>query len=207
MDKKAKIIKAAFSLLSKNGILDTSVDDIAKLAGVSKKTLYFQFGSKDRLIKETFSWKMMNVSKAVDEVIEMDLFITKKIALYIKVICDSISDISFKVFFDLVNLKTLATPASAEYLKHAVFIRFNKLLDEAKSNEITKPGIEVGKALMTYWTILSPYLLMDLKNDVPYEIKKAESLSKVLYTQLVNFYDDLLTDSNYTKLLEYLSQS
>ena len=112
VDKKVYIIQHALELFAKNGLADTSVDRIASYAKVSKKTIYFHFRSKETLIKEAFSWKMSGVSKAVDEVIEMDLPAIDKMGRYLYVICDRISDISIKAFYDLSQLRSLSKKCS-----------------------------------------------------------------------------------------------
>ncbi len=47
---RARILKAAAHLFYLEGIRATSVDAIAERAGVTKKTLYYHFASKDELI-------------------------------------------------------------------------------------------------------------------------------------------------------------
>ncbi len=47
--KRAQILEAAISLFCKHGLSNTSMDGVAKKAGVSKQTVYSHFGSKDEL--------------------------------------------------------------------------------------------------------------------------------------------------------------
>lgn len=48
-DTRARIVKAAASLFYREGIGRVSVDAVAKKAGVTKRTLYYHFDSKDAL--------------------------------------------------------------------------------------------------------------------------------------------------------------
>lgn len=48
---RATIIKAASSLFYKEGVRSVSVDAIAAKAGITKRTLYYHFTSKDELIE------------------------------------------------------------------------------------------------------------------------------------------------------------
>ena len=50
MDKTQQLIQAAHQLFEQQGFHATGVDQIAKHAGVTKRTLYKQFGSKEKLI-------------------------------------------------------------------------------------------------------------------------------------------------------------
>ncbi len=205
MEKELHIIKSAFSVFSENGIFDSSVDDVAKCAGVSKKTIYFIFKSKDTLVEKTFAWKMKSISSYVDEVIEMKLTAIEKMNIYVQRICESIESISMKAFQDLAKLKKLSVQAANEYLKKAVFVRFNKLLDQAQSEGFTKPDVRIGDALMSYWNLLSPFLLLDLSYDVPYEIKTAPSLSDIMRKRLLELYSSVLTDEGNEQLNRLLA--
>lgn len=53
-DKKQKIIDAAIKLFVKNGIHPTSMQALAKAAGVATGSIYTYFGSKDELVVEIF---------------------------------------------------------------------------------------------------------------------------------------------------------
>jgi TetR/AcrR family transcriptional regulator, mexJK operon transcriptional repressor len=49
---RAAVVEAATALFLENGYVDTSLDDVAARAAVSKKTIYNNFGDKERLFTE-----------------------------------------------------------------------------------------------------------------------------------------------------------
>ena len=51
-ETRKQIIDAAYTLFYQSGFMGTSVDAIANAAGITKRTLYQHFGSKDELIEE-----------------------------------------------------------------------------------------------------------------------------------------------------------
>ena len=53
---RQRLLTAAADLFYRRGIGAVGVDLVSKQAGVSKRTLYQQFGSKGRLIAETVSY-------------------------------------------------------------------------------------------------------------------------------------------------------
>lgn len=55
-DKKHSIIESAFTLFYKNGIHAVGINEIIRVAGVAKKTLYNHFESKDQLILATLAY-------------------------------------------------------------------------------------------------------------------------------------------------------
>lgn len=54
LDTKEKIIVTAIEQFMQFGIRAVTMDDIARLAGVSKKTIYQEFSDKNQLVLETF---------------------------------------------------------------------------------------------------------------------------------------------------------
>ncbi len=52
MEKREQILRAANELFERQGFNATGVDQLAAAAGVTKRTLYKQFGSKEGLIEE-----------------------------------------------------------------------------------------------------------------------------------------------------------
>lgn len=56
-EKRREIMRAAVELFTENGYEGTSVDDIARVAGVSKQTVYSHFGNKESLFAKAVSVK------------------------------------------------------------------------------------------------------------------------------------------------------
>ena len=54
--KKTHILRAAQTLFAAHGYLETTIDDIAHEAGVSKGNIYVHFASKKELFLSAFSW-------------------------------------------------------------------------------------------------------------------------------------------------------
>lgn len=52
---KSKILEVAIEQFSRYGVRTVTMEDIARLAGVSKKTIYQEFKDKKDLVKETFA--------------------------------------------------------------------------------------------------------------------------------------------------------
>jgi AcrR family transcriptional regulator len=53
-----RLLQATFACVARYGIAKTSVEDVAREAGISRATVYRQFpGGKDQLISETIRWE------------------------------------------------------------------------------------------------------------------------------------------------------
>lgn len=82
MDVLTKILGAAAELFRQYGFKTITMDDIARRAGISKKTLYQHFANKHEVIHESLAWYMehmvasctaiiKNAENAVDEMIRL----------------------------------------------------------------------------------------------------------------------------------------
>jgi len=63
MEVLNKILGAAIDLFRQYGFKSITMDDIARKAGISKKTLYQHFANKNEVIKESILWLKNSISE------------------------------------------------------------------------------------------------------------------------------------------------
>jgi len=66
-DQRAHIIKTAGELFFRLGIRSVSIDDICRELGMSKKTFYVYFASKDELIEQMLQANLNYISGKMEE--------------------------------------------------------------------------------------------------------------------------------------------
>ena len=66
---RAAIVEAATTLFLRHGYQGTSTDDIARLAAVSKRTVYNNFGDKERLFTEIILGITVTAERLADELV------------------------------------------------------------------------------------------------------------------------------------------
>ncbi len=66
--KEKQIINAARELFNQYGFKKVSMDEIAKKAGVTKRTIYKYFSSKQELLKFFINEELVNMKKIIEEV-------------------------------------------------------------------------------------------------------------------------------------------
>ncbi|MDX2003000.1 MAG: TetR/AcrR family transcriptional regulator [Chitinophagales bacterium] len=69
MDQLGKILLKAEELFFLNGLKNTSMDDLAKAMGMSKKTLYQFFDNKDDLVYKTMEHHMALEKEAINKIV------------------------------------------------------------------------------------------------------------------------------------------
>lgn len=94
---KTEITKSAFEQFRQYGFKSVTMDDIARKAGVSKKTLYELFEDKDELVLETVKYMLLNnqeeteqafraAKNAVEQIIAI-LFIMERMVRGMNLVC------------------------------------------------------------------------------------------------------------------------
>ncbi len=63
MDPVQKILTAAVELFRQYGFKTITMDDIARRAGISKKTLYQHFSNKNEIVNESVTWYKCKVTE------------------------------------------------------------------------------------------------------------------------------------------------
>ena len=64
---KEKIVQAAEDLFLRHGVIAVSMDDIARELGISKKTLYKVFPSKEELVREAVARRFQRIVTAIEQ--------------------------------------------------------------------------------------------------------------------------------------------
>ena len=82
-DVKQQIIKTAGEMFFRLGIRSVSIDDICHELGMSKKTFYVYFTSKDELVAQLLHSNIVYISDKMEELLQMKDF-RKLVARFIK---------------------------------------------------------------------------------------------------------------------------
>ncbi|MEB2781471.1 TetR/AcrR family transcriptional regulator [Algoriphagus persicinus] len=67
---REKILLIASEQFSQYGVRTITMEDIARLAGISKKTIYQEFKDKKELVKEAFSMALREDQDSLDKIME-----------------------------------------------------------------------------------------------------------------------------------------
>ena len=132
--KKEQIIEVARELFHKYGFKKVSMDEIAKSANVTKKTIYSYFKSKEELLEYFIQEEILNMKKIVENVERknLDFFETINLATY--------NLLKYRKSKDF--LKTITK--EAELLKNPAILKNLELID-SKIQEFIKEKLEHAK--------------------------------------------------------------
>ena len=64
-EKRNQVLTLAKRRFERFGFTKTTVDEIARDAGISKRTLYQEFESKEKILEELFMFEALSVRKVI----------------------------------------------------------------------------------------------------------------------------------------------
>lgn len=180
--KKDQVIQAARELFHQFGFKKVSMDEIAQRAGVTKKTIYMYFDSKEDLLKYFIQEEITNMEKIVEsvEAKNLDFFETVNQAIY--------EILQYRKHQDFLNIMT----KEAEWLRNPIIVDSLKLIDEKIQNYIRKKlqkaqengYIEYPDLDITTFLIYKMYIALIIEwNDKDKNLDEqmiAQSISEIL---------------------------
>jgi AcrR family transcriptional regulator len=83
-EKRAQILNLAKKRFERFGFNKTTVDEIARDASISKRTLYQEFENKEKILEELFMFEALSVRKAILNQINKITKPTEKLQTYVR---------------------------------------------------------------------------------------------------------------------------
>ena len=139
--KEEQIIETARNLFHKFGFKKVSMDEIAKEAGVTKRTIYMYFSSKEDLLKYFIIEEIKEMKKIIEEVesTNEDFFDMTNQAIY--------RLLKYRKERDFLNI----IAKEAEVLKNPIVTQNLKLIDDQIQNYIKEKLIVAKEKKYIYY--------------------------------------------------------
>src|SRR5262245_30120500 len=126
-----RLLEATYTCVARYGMAKTTVEDVVKVSGISRATIYRQFpGGRDELLRETVAWE---------------------IARYLSTLADQVRDAP-----DLTELLTRGLMYARRSIREHAVLR--KMLDTEPERLIPLLSTESTKSLPYIASFLMPYL-------------------------------------------------
>ncbi len=178
--KEKQIIESARVLFNKYGYKRVSMDEIAKSAGVTKKTVYAYFSSKEQLLNFFINEEIQNMKKIVDNIEAEDISFFDKVH---KGIC---SLLDYRKKRKLLNIII----EESESFKNPIILNSIKQIDETINMYIKKKliyaveqgFIQVDDIDITAFLIYKMYiaLILEWRGEEIDDEKLADNIIKIL---------------------------
>jgi len=199
-----KILESAEELFFRYGYSKTSVDDITERIRISKKTLYQNFDSKEKILVAIFDSIKTDLSAQIERVIaDKSLAFTEKLKEVMKVISRQFSKIPPFFYDDIQYQAPEVWKMWLDYKKDAAFRHFRQLLEEGKATGNIRSDISIDMTIFFYLSALSNMLDPKfIKQQLPTEIAENLPVSPLdRFNEVVRIvYLGILTEKSKSEL-------
>lgn len=205
MDKKKLIINKAIELFSKKGIQDTQIIEIANQLGMSKKTIYLEFQSKEKLVEASFNVVLQELDSILNGIVQNEAIFVEKLANYLKTIYAFIERFSESTIEELRKDFPKIARQIQDFINESIFYRFKKLLELGEAEGALRPGISIISSTLIYRDAITSYLTNRVKRELPEYSQHLLKKNQLLATNLVTIFRGLLHDPVVTVFDEAVS--
>ncbi|MDR7131297.1 AcrR family transcriptional regulator [Algoriphagus sp. 4150] len=201
MSKKAsvesKILDAAYKLFLEKGYRHTTMDDIAQMLGMSKKTLYKYYPGKLELLAASFEITKTKLTAKIEAILENRyISFPLKLKSTLTVMASLLGPINPELFEDLREYAPEIWEDLTQYINESAHIRFKKLLEQGISEGLVRPSVNIHLVVMLYATAIQSILDPRFTGQFPEEIQKGVKIPPSdIYDQAITIiYNGILTD-------------
>lgn len=197
VNTESKILDAAYKLFLEKGYRHTTMDDIANVLGMSKKTLYKYYPGKLELLAASFEVTRTRLTAKVEAILENRyISFPLKLKSTLTVMASLLGPINPELFEDLREYAPEIWEDLELYIKESAYTRFKKLLDQGISEGLVNPGVNINLVVMLYAAAVQSLMDPKFTGQFPEAIQKGMKIPPSdIYDQAITIiYNGILTD-------------
>lgn len=182
-EKRQKILDRSRSLFLMRGVSSLTMEEIASLQGISKKTLYRYFPNKDALASAAIEEKIAEVAGRIGEIGgRKDLSFLEKIGEILRTVSRQMAELGEGLVRDLYYNQPELWAKIDRYRREHVFVIIEKLLAEGAKSGLIRPDIDGRLVPALFVTTISSVMNPEqfVKMTVP-PVEFFEAVVKILF--------------------------
>jgi AcrR family transcriptional regulator len=202
MSKKAsvesKILDAAYKLFLQKGYRHTTMDDIAQMLGMSKKTLYNYYPGKLELLAASFEVTKTKLTAKLEAIVENRyISFPLKLKSTLTVMASLLGPINPELFEDLREHAPEIWEDLTQYINESAYTRFKTLLEQGVDEGLVNPSVNINLVVMLYAAAVQSLMDPKFTEQFPDPIQKGMKISHSdIYDQTITIiYNGILTEA------------
>ncbi|PZX55898.1 TetR family transcriptional regulator [Algoriphagus ratkowskyi] len=194
---ESKILDVAYKLFMQKGYRQTTMDDIAQMLGMSKKTLYKYYPGKLELLAASFELTRTKLTAKVEAIVENRyISFPLKLKSTLIVMASVLGPINPELFEDIREQAPDIWRGLEEYINESAYIRVKKLMEQGISEGLIKPSVNINLVVMLYASAVKSLMDPKFLAQFPDDIQRGVKISPAeMYDQAITIiYSGILTD-------------
>lgn len=161
---KDRIIETARATFLARGFARVTMDDLARSMGISKKTLYAHFRTKDELLDAAVEWQFMDIRRRFDEAYRHPGDFIDRLYRICSTIADTLSSISREFMFDVKERRPDLWARVEAFRRENIHGYFMRMVEEGARLGVVRPEVDKEVFILAYLGaiqgVINPEVLM-----------------------------------------------
>jgi len=193
---KNRILETAAEHFYRFGVSKVTMEELADKLGMSKKTLYKYFESKDRLVQALIDSLKQDLDRRSQEILsDVSIDFVEKVKQTTSCVAMQYAKIGKPLLEDLQRNAPQIWKQIEELRRERIANGFGKMLAEGRRRGIFRNDIDEQLVLMIYANIITNIINPDVLVQVPF------SASQVFDAVIKIFYEGIMTDDGRAQFL------
>lgn len=138
---RERIVSFARDRFLNPGFSKVTLDEIASELGVSKKTLYKHFDSKEDILRAGMQGTMRAIAKEIDRIVASDRPFAEKLAGVMMIIGKQVSKLNRSAQSDLRKFAPELWKEIEVFRREQIFVKIGKMITQARDENIFRPEV------------------------------------------------------------------
>ncbi|HWP83123.1 MAG TPA: TetR/AcrR family transcriptional regulator [Bacteroidota bacterium] len=147
---RERIIETARDRFFQSGISKVTVDELAEELGMSKKTVYKFFPSKDDILKGVVRFMMKFIERKVEAIVESDRPFEQKMTDLLSLIGSLMSKISLQFQKDLQRFAPGLWKEMEDFRREHLFTKIEKMFIQAKQEGVFRSDVDHALFMLVF---------------------------------------------------------
>ncbi|MGD0339840.1 MAG: TetR/AcrR family transcriptional regulator [Bacteroidota bacterium] len=179
---RERIILFASDLFMRFGFGKVTIDEIATGLGMSKKTLYKFFPSKEELLRAGVRFMLQGIARRIEEIISSDKTVTEKLADIMMLIGRQIGKISR---LSAINLQKVAPDVWKEietFRREQILKKMNRLFEQGRREKVFREELNEHVLMLMLIDSVQGILTPDVLSQAPFSAEEAfKTIMKTIF--------------------------
>ncbi len=172
-DIKQRIVEKAAELFPRFGFSKVTVDELSKELGISKKTIYRYFTSKDEIADAVYKWNVLSVKNKLQEITSEPGAYIDRLYRLCEFISRFLSGMNKTAQQDLIKHRPDLWKKIELYRKQEVFPIFENILDEGIKLGIIRNDIQKDLSLLMLTFAVEGIITPEILINEPFSTEDA----------------------------------
>jgi AcrR family transcriptional regulator len=196
IELKKRILESARDQFFSRGFTKVTIDEIAQRIGVSKKTIYKFYHSKDDLVRDVTDKTLVDVKKCCKQIIDDEnLGFVEKLQRMMTHAALHISKMGRPLIEDLEKNAPHVWKEISDFRSKRIKEDFKKLLSEGVKEGVFRKDIDQQLILLIYDNVIENVISPEILMQIPF------TASQVYETIVKIFFEGILVGDRSTKYL------